>query len=57
MPRKAKTYKVVGTAPIFAGGVRRLPDETFTASLEEEQETYLVELGALEIKQEKKEKK
>lgn len=41
----AKTYEVVGTAPILD----HEPGETFTATIPREQERYLIAIGGLAI--------
>lgn len=42
-----KRYKHVGTEPIEIGGKERLPGEEFSAKLDEAQEQYFTEIGAL----------
>lgn len=49
MPRK-KSYKVTGTAPVLGNQ----PGETFEASLDKDQEEFLVGIGALTVQAEKK---
>ena len=48
MPRKKKTWKLVGAAPVEVDGKTYYPGDTFEAS--EGEVAFLVQIGAVEVK-------
>lgn len=49
MPRKKKTYRVVGEAPVDINGKTYRKDDEFEASLDKAQEDFLVGIGGLKV--------
>lgn len=49
MPRKKKTYRVVGEAPVDINGKTYRKDDEFEASLDKAHEDFLVGVGGLEV--------